>query len=164
MARWALFGGRARLVVCVPIAVACAATPTTDPTAGGPSATALVTEVALGQEFRLKNGDSAAIGGEGLTLRFNRVTTDARCPVGDPCQTEGDAVVEVTVRQPPNEPTTIQLHTDPKLQTEGAYLHYRVKLVRLEPRPVGEQPVPLPQYTATFVVSAVQRSTSAEET
>jgi len=93
------------------------------------------------------------MGNEGLVLRFERVTRDARCPVGDPCVSDGDAVVLVTVRQPPHEPAALELHTNPRATPEGTYLRYRVRLVRLEPRPVGEQPVPLPQYWATFMVS-----------
>jgi hypothetical protein len=108
----------------------------------------------LGREFRLRNTESATIGSGGLTLRFDRVTRDGRCPAGDPCRNgEGDATVEITLRQPPREASTIELHTDSTLQTEAAYLQYRVRLVRLEPRPVGEQPVPLPEYRGTFVVS-----------
>jgi hypothetical protein len=106
------------------------------------------------REFKLRNGEAAQVGNESLVLRFERVTTDGRCPVGDPCVSGvGDAVVLVTVEQPPHEPAGLELHTDPSSTPEGLYLRYRVRLVRLEPRPVGEQYVPLPQYWATFVVS-----------
>ena len=114
-------------------------------------------QTAFGQEFQLRNTETATIGSDGLTLRFDRVTEDARCPVGGRCEpSEGDAIVEVTLRQSPNEAATLELHTDPKLRTEASYLRYRVRLVRLDPRPVGEQAVPLPQYTATFIVSVAQ--------
>ncbi len=105
------------------------------------------------REFRLRNGEAAQMGNDGLVLRFERVTKDARCPVGDTCVSDGDAVVLVILRQPPNEPAALELHTNPSSTPEGKYLRYRVRLVRLEPRPVGEQYVPLPQYGATFVVS-----------
>jgi hypothetical protein len=107
-------------------------------------------------EFKLRNTESATIGRDGLSLRFDRVTRDERCSVGSRCESEGDAVVEVTLRQAPAEATTLELHTDPNLRTEVRYLRYAVRLVRLDPRPVGEQPVPLSQYTATFVVSIPQ--------
>lgn len=109
--------------------------------------------VELDREFKLRNGEAAPVGNDGLVLRFERVTEDARCPVGDPCVVAGDAVVLVTLRQPPNEPATLELHTNPSSTMERRYLRYRVRLVRLEPRPVGEQHVPLPQYWATFMVS-----------
>ena len=50
-------------------------------------------------------------------------------------------------------PVSLALQTDPSSTPEGKYLRYRVRLVRLEPRPVGDQYVPLPQYWATFTVS-----------
>jgi len=109
--------------------------------------------VEFGREFKLRDGEAAQVGREGLVIRFERVTGDARCPVGDPCVSDGDAVVLVTLRQQSNAPVSIELHTNPASTTEARYLGYRVRLVRLEPRPVGEQPVPLPQYWATFVVS-----------
>ena len=105
------------------------------------------------REFKLRDGGAAHVGNDGLVLRFERVTEDARCPVGNTCVSDGDAVVLVTLRQPPNKPVSLELHTNPSSTTEGGYLRYRVRLVRLEPRPVGEQSVPLPQYWATFMVS-----------
>jgi len=105
------------------------------------------------QEFVLRDGEAAQVDPEGLMLRFERVSRDTRCPVGDPCRSEGDAVVRVSVWPSPNAPVVLDLHTDPSLTTEGRYLQYLVRLVRLQPRPVGEQHVPLPRYWATFVVS-----------
>jgi hypothetical protein len=110
--------------------------------------------VEFGGDFELRNGETTQVGNEGLTLRFERVTRDGRCPIGDPCTSDvGDATVLVTVQQPPHEPAALKLHTHPGLSGEGRYRGYRVRLARLEPRPVGEQPVPLPQYRATFIVS-----------
>ena len=109
--------------------------------------------VALDREFKLRSGEAADIGDDGVVLRFARVTRDARCPVGDPCRHQGDATVVVIAAKPPQAPAALELHTDPEFVADAEYVGYRVRLVRLEPRPVGEQPVPLPQYWATFVVS-----------
>jgi hypothetical protein len=38
--------------------------------------------VALGQDFSLKLGQSAAIANEGVTLTFDAVQEDSRCPTG----------------------------------------------------------------------------------
>lgn len=106
------------------------------------------------EEFKLRNGEAAQVGGQGLTLRFDRVPVDGRCPVGDPCVSgPGDAVVQVTVQQPPQPPATLELHTHPKANAEARYLGHSVRLLQLEPRPIGEQQVPLAQYWATFTVS-----------
>lgn len=142
---------------------ACAGAPPTDPGPVGAIASQAKVQTVFGQAFQLRNTETAAFGSDGLTLRFDRVTTDARCPVGHPCESEGDAVVEVTLHESPRDAATFELHTDPNLKTEATYLRYRVKLVRLDPRPIGEQPVPLPQYTGTFVVSTTELSASSEE-
>ena len=39
-------------------------------------------QASLGQEFTLKLGQSARIQSEGLTLTFNDVSEDSRCPSG----------------------------------------------------------------------------------
>ncbi|MGH9311032.1 MAG: hypothetical protein ACRD1U_16770 [Vicinamibacterales bacterium] len=142
---------------------ACAGAPPTDPGPVGALVAQSKMQTALGQEFQLRNTETAEIGSDGLTLRFDRVSTDARCPVGHPCESDGDAVVEITLHQAPSEAATLELHTDPTLRTEAGYLRYRIRLVRLDPRPVGEQPVPLPKYRGTFVVSLPQVSASSEE-
>ena len=109
--------------------------------------------MSLGQEFQLRNGQTAAVGTDGLLVRFDRVSADGRCAAGSPCAQDGDAVVVIVIRQPPKEPASLELHTQNGLAADAASEGYRVKLVRLEPRPVGDQPVPLPQYTATLIVS-----------
>jgi hypothetical protein len=101
----------------------------------------------------LGNGRAARVGDDGLIVRFERVASDDRCPAGDVCVSEGDAVVVISAEQLPNGLEVFQLHSNPGLVTEGKYLRYRVKILRLEPRPVGEQPVPLPGYVATLTVS-----------
>ena len=108
---------------------------------------------AIGSPFELRDGQSAAVGSAGLVIRFERVTSDGRCPTGDTCAVPGDAVVRIVAEAPSAEPATVDLHTDPQAGPDGAYQGYRIKVVKLEPRPVGEQPTPLPHYTATFVVS-----------
>lgn len=110
--------------------------------------------VELDQEFRLRNGHAARVGRHGLTVRFERVTRDDRCPAGDPCTADpGNAVVLVTVQQPLQASATFELHTNPNATGARQYLRYRVRLVRLEPRPIGEQKVPLDRYWATLQVS-----------
>src|SRR5688500_18294200 len=55
---------------------------------GGPS-------VALGQEFTLGPGESVSLADGVLSVRFERVTEDSRCPRGVNCVWEGDAVVAI---------------------------------------------------------------------
>ena len=141
------------LLVCLFLGAACAGSPGTFQASQGSPPGATENRVEFDREFKLRDGEAALMGNDGLVLQFERVTEDARCPVGNTCVSDGDAVVLVTLRQPPDEPAALELHTNPSSVPEGKYLRYRVRLVRLEPRPVGEQHIPLPQYWATFMVS-----------
>jgi len=139
--------------VGVLLGVACAGFPGAFQASQGSPLGGTDNRVEFDREFTLRNGEAAHVGGVGLILRFERVTEDARCPVGNTCVFAGNAVVLVTVRRPGTDSASLELNTDPGSTTERRYLQYRVRLVRLEPRPVGEQYVPLPQYWATFMVS-----------
>ena len=141
------------LLVCLCLGAGCIGSPGTLQVAQASPLGAPGDRVEFDRAFKLRNGEVAYVGNEGLALRFERVTADARCPVGDTCVSDGDAVVLVTVRQPPHEPAALEFHTNSVATPAGQYLQYRVRLVRLEPRPVGEQSVPLPQYWGIFMVS-----------
>lgn len=136
-------------VWCIAFSACATAAPTVPDASQNPKGIS----VSLGEEFQLLNNQVATIGREGLRLHFDQVSVDGRCSVGSTCSDEGDALVEIVAAQPPNESASMTLHTRPSLPTAEIYRGYRIKLVRLEPMPVGEQPVPLQKYTATIVVS-----------
>jgi hypothetical protein len=52
---------------------------------------------ALGKEFTLPAGQTAAIEGENLFLKFVSVTADSRCPTGVQCIQAGDVRCQVQV-------------------------------------------------------------------
>lgn len=113
-------------------------------------------------ELRVESGQSATIESAQLTVRFVRVTEDGRCPVGDRCPSPGDAVLEVSLQRTPHAAETVTLHTLPEKGKPATYHGLQVKVVALEPRPVGEQPVPLQRYTATFSVTRIESAGSAK--
>jgi hypothetical protein len=135
------------LLLCVALAACTNATTGLQPAAGGMSSAAT-----FGQEFTLKNGETASFSNDSLQVRFDKVTADDRCPVGATCVQEGDAVVVVTATRASATAQSFELHTKSGLAAEAAYGRYRIRLVKLEPRPVGEQPTPLASYTATLIV------------
>ena len=115
------------------------------PSAPAPQATAASREVVLAP------GESARV--EGLTLRFEGVSSDSRCPIGVQCFWEGDATVTVTASEPSREASNLELHTSGRYPREAAYGRYRVRLVSLVPQP-PEGGVPAEQYRATLLVLA----------
>jgi hypothetical protein len=107
--------------------------------------------VSLDQPFELRVGRSATVAGEGLTVSFQGVPSDSRCPTSVQCVWAGDAVVQVVLSKD-GKAFGAELHTtlDPK---SVDYLNYNVALVSLDPYPSSTTPIAQSQYRATFVVT-----------
>lgn len=109
-------------------------------------------DVALDQEFELRNGRSVRIEGERLTVSFSRVAEDSRCPKGVECIWAGNAKVVLRLSKARGRASAISLNTgvDPK---QGDYRGYEVKLVKLDPYPKEGRQIRRRDYVATLVVS-----------
>jgi hypothetical protein len=103
------------------------------------------------QEVQLTLGQSQRVGG--LTVRFDEVSADSRCPLGVQCVWEGDAAVLLTVSEPSRSGAALELHTAGRFPREGTYGRYRVRLVSLEPQPRAGGPVRPDLYRATLLVT-----------
>lgn len=105
----------------------------------------------LDEPFPLPKGATATLVGDRLTVTFERVESDSRCPLGVQCIRAGEAKVQLQLRLPGQAPEEVILATDgaqPRYATYGAYdLH----LVSLEPRPRTD--VPHPRYVVTLRVT-----------
>lgn len=107
--------------------------------------------VSLGEPFTLAPGETAQVEGAGLTVTFESVSADSRCPMDVTCVWEGDAVVLVSAR--PATAVPRELHTSGRFTTEAEVGEYRVRLVALTPVPrQGASPAP-GEYRATVVVT-----------
>ena len=53
--------------------------------------------IGLGEEFTIGVGDSAQIAGEDMTITFNEVIGDSRCPQNVTCVWEGVASSKITI-------------------------------------------------------------------
>lgn len=102
------------------------------------------------QEVQLTVGQSRRVGG--LTVRFDEVSADSRCPLDVQCVWEGDAAVLLTVTAPARS-GTLELHTAGRFPREGMYEGYRVRLVSLEPQPRASEPVRPDLYRATLLIT-----------
>jgi hypothetical protein len=113
----------------------------------GPQMTPVAT-----REVELAPGQSTRV--NGLTLKFEGVSADSRCPIGVQCFWEGDAVVVVSVSEPSRKGAALELHTAGRFPREGTYGRYRVRLVSLVPQPRAGEPVAADRYRATLQVAA----------
>jgi hypothetical protein len=109
-------------------------------------------EVRLGESFPLGVGETARIKGEALTVEFESVGKDSRCPKGEQCVWEGNAIVRVWLRKGEEPRTALELHTSARGPAVGAAHGFAVRLLRLEPHPVTGGTIDKKRYRATLEV------------
>jgi len=104
--------------------------------------------IRLGEEFVLRFGERAALPDTNVTLVFQDVTEDSRCPDGVLCVWEGNARILLGVNQ-----STVALNTtlDPKKASVGRYV---IRLNSLSPYPMIERRIQKKEYAAALVVTA----------
>jgi hypothetical protein len=110
-------------------------------------------DVALAEEFTLAPAEWVRIRGEGLTVAFDSVLSDSRCPTNARCVWEGDAVVALTLSQPGRPRATVELHTSARFARTAVYGDFEVALTGLEPQPPDGNPIPQTAYRATLRVT-----------
>jgi hypothetical protein len=137
-------------LACLALA-ACGANDVTSP-ARAPEAPALSRSVDLGEPFELGVGESATVKGENLTVTFDGVSADSRCPIDVSCIWAGDAEVDVTISKPGYSPLSTTLHTTLTPQSVS-YNGYTVTLNDLDPDPVSTSTIDPDDYVATFTVT-----------
>jgi hypothetical protein len=106
----------------------------------------------LGQEFELKINQEATIEGEGLTVAFESVVQDGRCPEDVDCIWAGNAKIKVKLSKQKQTPGAVELNTgvSPK---SSSYFDYEIKLVGLNPRPKSDKAVEPNEYRASLMVT-----------
>ena len=116
---------------------ACAGSPT------GPT-------TSLNTEFTLAPADVMSIDGTSLTVRFNEVSGDSRCPADALCIQGGSADVRITV-QSNGSTRNYELHTGDMrpVQHEGL----TISLVQLAPYPFSSRTIRPEEYRATLKVT-----------
>ncbi len=106
----------------------------------------------LNQPVDVRVGLTVEVSGEPITITFEQVTEDSRCPTGVNCVWEGDAVVRLRAEAPQAERATLDLHTHATRLREADYRGYRVRLTQLAPWPKDGSRISPDQYVATIVV------------
>jgi hypothetical protein len=107
--------------------------------------------IPLNTEFVLAPGSSAVIEGASLSVRFNGVTGDSRCPGDAICIQGGDAIVAVTVTSRGGT-RNHELHTGNMQPVK--HDDVTISLVQLAPYPFASQgPIQPDEYRATLRVT-----------
>jgi hypothetical protein len=133
-----------RIALLIMVAMLCLAA--CAPAASGPL------QVKTGEPFKLSPGESATTESGDLTITFNSVTGDSRCPSDALCIQAGEAKVSLSMQSSGG-------NLDAELSTAGGDTSqvesggYLVQLVNLEPYPISSQPIAPESYEVTLVVS-----------
>jgi hypothetical protein len=110
----------------------------------------------LGKPFPIKAAETITLDSGNLSVTFEKVTGDSRCPVNVTCIWEGDATVVLKVKKPKGDASSVEVHTSGRFGPEASFENYRIKLQDLKPQPRAETPTDQKAYIATLVVTAAQ--------
>ena len=110
-------------------------------------------QAALGKAFRLRVGESARVEKEALEVGFQDVPADSRCPKGEQCIREGEAIVRVWFQKGDQARETLELRTSPKEAGVAGAGGFEVRLLHLDPYPVTGRTLERGQYVATLELS-----------
>jgi hypothetical protein len=108
--------------------------------------------VHLDETFVLDAGESARVEAEKLTITFDSVVADSRCPKGAQCIVEGDATIRITAVKGSRR-TSHDLHTSKRAAQEASLEGFSVRLLRLDPYPIEGKAIDPRDYAATLQVT-----------
>ncbi len=105
----------------------------------------------VSREVVLAPGQSAAVSEAGITLRFEGVSGDSRCPANAICITGGDALVQIEVVPVSGSRQAYTLHTGNMRPV--AHGDLTIALVELSPYPFSTTPISPSDYRAKLQVT-----------
>lgn len=140
---------------------AATSTPQADKATPTPQVTVIIASVPpigaqLEQPVSLSLGRMAHFDEADLTLVFQSVLEDSRCPRQVECFWSGQVRIMIQAQQGGTEAALFELSTNPPLKQDTiSYAGYDIHLLQIDPYPEApDQPIPPEAYQATFVVKA----------
>lgn len=104
----------------------------------------------LNSEFTLAPGDAAAIAGASLSVRFNHITGDNRCPADAVCILGGSADVNITaVSERSTREYVLRTGDLQPVQHDG----FTIALVQVQPYPFSARTIEPDEYRVTLKVT-----------
>ena len=111
--------------------------------------------IQLNQPFTIAINQPAQLSEKGLSLTFEKVLEDSRCPSNVQCAWSGQARISIGVSQTGQTPATLEMNTNPPLKQDVVtYENFQIQLRALDPYPedIGQH-IPTKAYKATFVMT-----------
>ncbi|GMV11181.1 MAG TPA: hypothetical protein PKC83_05980 [Gemmatimonadaceae bacterium] len=106
---------------------------------------------ATNREFDLAVGQRATVGAPSVSVRFDTVTADSRCPTDALCVWAGDAALRFTITVGDAPSKVVELHSfiEPRSVTDAGVT---VELLRVTPATDSRKPIALKDYRARLIV------------
>jgi hypothetical protein len=104
----------------------------------------------LDKEFTLAPGDTMSIEGASLSVRFNQITGDNRCPADVVCVLGGSADVSITTVWEQSTRNYVLRTGDMKPVQHD---RYTIALVQVQPYPFSVRTIPPDEYRVTLKVT-----------
>ena len=91
--------------------------------------------------------------GTDLTVTFEAVVEDSRCPTGVQCIWAGDAAVRIRLAAPDLAPATATLHTNLDTAKETTYGAWKISIQAVTPAPTATGGVRTEDYRLTLLIA-----------
>ncbi|HET8864710.1 MAG TPA: hypothetical protein VFM80_03360 [Gracilimonas sp.] len=101
----------------------------------------------IGETFKIKYGESLVFQDEQISVRFDELAEDSRCPDDVACVWAGNARIIIQLN---DLEADLNTYSDPK---EANISQYNVKLLSLSPYPKAEENINKEDYTAELLVT-----------
>jgi hypothetical protein len=102
--------------------------------------TAVFSQQSRSFKAELGFGQSVRVPETNITITFNELVEDSRCPDGTDCIQAGDAAVRIVFARPNEPPVSHVLHTNSELLHEVELGEVKVQLVAVMPRGASSRP------------------------
>lgn len=105
----------------------------------------------IGGPFDMKPDETVRL--EGLTITFEGVGDDSRCPTGETCVWAGDAAAAFTFEKANAATVQSTLHTNGRFERQIDYDRFVIRLDDVRPYPKTGASIARSDYRATLVVT-----------
>jgi hypothetical protein len=103
--------------------------------------------------LELKPGQAQPLGSDDIVVGFDSVLRDSRCPTGDRCIWQGDAVARLWLQRGKAARQSFELHTSTPTRRSAFLDGWYIHLDGLTPYPVSGQATPPSVYAITIRLS-----------
>ena len=141
------------LVLLVVLCSACSQATGTPPVISTPTGKSRSEALQLGQPVQLRGGEQATTQDKQITVKFDALLEDSRCPKSVVCVWSGQARVRLLVSTGSSQPEPIELSTLPS-KDQGTVQGLDIRLEAVDPYPITpDQETAFEVYTITLVIT-----------